>query len=103
MNEQLAKFLEVLMQPMALVGIVGQICFSSRFIVQWIASERKGESVVPQAFWYLSLAGGSLVLIYAVWRHDPVFTIAQVVGLAVYARNIALIRRRKRETKVTAA
>jgi lipid-A-disaccharide synthase-like uncharacterized protein len=97
MNEQLTKFLEILVQPMALVGVVGQICFSSRFIVQWIASERRGESTVPDAFWYLSLSGGALVLIYAVWRHDPVFTVAQVAGLVVYVRNIVLVRRRKRQ------
>jgi len=101
MNVHLEKFVEVLMQPMALVGVVGQICFSSRFIVQWIASERKGESVVPEIFWYLSLTGGSLVLIYALWRHDPVFSIAQGAGLVVYVRNIMLIRRRRRQAETT--
>ena len=80
-------------QPMAVVGLVGQSLFFSRFLVQWIVSERKRESTVPTVFWYLSLGGGALCLVYAIWRKDPVFTLGQAVGLLVYIRNIALIRR----------
>jgi len=77
-----------------LFGFLGQACFTSRFLVQWVASERSGRSTVPHAFWYFSLAGGVILLIYAFWyRHDPVFTLGQAAGLLVYARNIALIRR----------
>ena len=78
-------------QPMALLGLVGQICFFMRFLVQWVASERRGHSVVPTAFWYLSMAGGLLVFVYAIWRRDPVFVLGQAFGLVVYIRNLILI------------
>ncbi len=87
----LKEFLEVLGQPMAILGLVGQCCFFSRFLVQWLTSERKGASVIPVAFWYLSLAGGGMVLVYAIWRRDPVFTLGQSVGVFVYTRNLMLI------------
>jgi lipid-A-disaccharide synthase-like uncharacterized protein len=75
-------------------GILGQTLFASRFVVQWLASERRKRSTVPLAFWYLSLAGGAILFLYAFWyRHDPVFTIGQAAGLLVYARNLILIRR----------
>jgi lipid-A-disaccharide synthase-like uncharacterized protein len=77
-----------------LFGLVGQAFFTSRFIVQWVASERMGRSTVPHAFWWFSLVGGVILLIYALWyRHDLVFTLGQAAGLVVYARNLALIRR----------
>jgi lipid-A-disaccharide synthase-like uncharacterized protein len=77
-----------------LFGILGQALFASRFAVQWLVSERRRKSTVPVAFWYLSLAGGAILFVYAFWhRHDPVFTIGQSVGLLVYARNLMLIRR----------
>jgi len=75
-------------------GLVGQALFAGRFLVQWVASERLGTSVVPVSFWYLSLAGGIVLLVYASWfRRDPVFTIGQSAGLVVYARNLMLIRK----------
>jgi lipid-A-disaccharide synthase-like uncharacterized protein len=80
---------------MAVVGLVGQACFFSRFLVQWIASEKEGESVVPIVFWYLSLGGGLLVLIYAIWRQEPIFAMGQCVGVFVYTRNLMLIRRKR--------
>lgn len=74
-------------------GLAGQLFFTLRFVVQWIASERRGRSTVPVAFWYLSLAGGAMLFVYALWgRHDLVFTLGQGAGLAVYARNLMLIR-----------
>jgi lipid-A-disaccharide synthase-like uncharacterized protein len=90
------EFLHVLMQPMALLGMAGQVCFFSRFLLQWIVSEREGRSTIPVAFWHLSIVGGLLVLIYAIWRRDPVFTLGQSVGVVVYARNLILIHRDKR-------
>lgn len=75
------------------IGFLGQACFFSRFLVQWLASERAGRSVVPRAFWYLSIAGGTIVLTYAIWRRDPVFILGQSVGLFVYLRNLILLRR----------
>ena len=83
-------------QPMALLGLLGQTCFFSRFLVQWVASEKKKRSVVPTAFWYLSIIGGALVLVYAVWRRDPIFILGQAVGLLVYTRNLILIHARGR-------
>ena len=77
-------------------GFLGQMLFTSRFLVQWITSERRGESVVPVAFWWFSLAGGVTLLGYAVWRQDPVFILGQAAGLVVYARNLSLIRAKRR-------
>ncbi|WP_421730763.1 lipid-A-disaccharide synthase N-terminal domain-containing protein [Brevundimonas sp.] len=73
-----------------LLGVAGQALFSGRFLVQWLASERSGRSVLPIAFWYLSLLGGTALLIYAVHRRDPIFVAGQAAGLAVYARNLHL-------------
>lgn len=78
------------------LGFLGQACFASRFLVQWLVSERAGRSVVPRAFWYLSVAGGSIVLCYAIWRRDPVFIVGQSAGLLVYLRNLILLRREDR-------
>ena len=78
------------------IGLTGQACFFSRFLVQWIASERRGRSVVPRAFWYLSISGGLILLSYALWRRDPVFILGQSVGLFVYLRNLVLLRREDR-------
>ncbi len=76
-----------------IVGLVGQALFASRFILQWLASERAKRSVVPTAFWYFSLAGSTVLLAYAIHRADPVFIIGQGSGLAIYLRNLHLIRR----------
>jgi lipid-A-disaccharide synthase-like uncharacterized protein len=75
------------------IGLAGQACFFSRFLVQWLASERRGRSVVPRAFWYLSISGGLILLTYSLWRRDPVFILGQSVGLFVYLRNLMLLRR----------
>lgn len=74
------------------LGFIGQAMFSARFLVQWIASERKRESVIPKAFWWLSLTGGLVLLAYAILRRDPVFILGQTGGLLVYGRNLALLR-----------
>lgn len=70
------------------VGLLGQTFFFSRFLVQWIASERAGESVIPMAFWYLSLVGGATLFVYAVHIGDPVFIIGQSTGAFIYLRNL---------------
>ena len=93
--ETLKHFLDVLAQPMGMLGLLGQVLFFSRFLVQWIASEKKGRSTIPLSFWYLSIGGGGLLLVYAVWRRDPVITLGQLVGLFVYVRNLMLIHRHK--------
>lgn len=74
-------------------GLGGQMLFGSRFVVQWISSERKKQSHIPVAFWYLSLCGGIVTAIYAIHRRDPVFIIGQSAGLVVYIRNLMLIHR----------
>lgn len=89
------EFMTVLGHPMAVFGVVGQSLFSCRFLIQWIASERQKKSTVPEAFWYFSVFGGVLTLVYAIWRRDPVFSVAQAMGLLVYVRNIVLIRNHK--------
>jgi lipid-A-disaccharide synthase-like uncharacterized protein len=73
------------------VGFAGQLLFTSRFLVQWIASERRRQSVVPTAFWWLSLGGAALLLAYAIYRRDPVFILGQAFGFVVYTRNLVLI------------
>ena len=82
--------------PWLIVGFAGQAIFSARFLVQWFASERAGESIVPVAFWYLSIAGGLSLLAYAISRMDPVFILGQAFGVIVYGRNLFLIRRKER-------
>ena len=93
--ETLNHFMNILASPMGLLGLLGQGLFFSRFLVQWLASEKKGRSVVPLSFWYLSLGGGGLLLFYALWRKDPVIVLGQAVGLFVYVRNLMLIHRRR--------
>lgn len=75
------------------IGLLGQGLFSARFLVQWIASERRKQSVVPIQFWYFSVGGGLTLLAYAIYRLDPVFIIGQAGGLFVYARNLYFIYR----------
>jgi lipid-A-disaccharide synthase-like uncharacterized protein len=74
-----------------LLGLCGQGLFFGRFLVQWIASERQGKSIVPIAFWYFSMGGGGLLLIYAILKKDPVFILGQGGGLFIYLRNLYLI------------
>ncbi len=78
--------------PWLVFGLLGQAAFFSRFLVQWIASERAGESIVPMAFWYLSLAGSLILLIYAIHRREPVFFLGFLPNSIVYTRNIMLVR-----------
>ncbi len=78
-----------------LIGLAGQLLFSARFLVQWVASERAGRSVMPVAFWYFSLAGGLVLLAYALYRADPVFILGQGAGTFIYLRNLMLIYRER--------
>ncbi len=82
------------------IGFLAQGIFASRFLVQWIASERAKKSVMPPAFWILSLIGGILLFSYAIWRKDPVFIVGQGSGIFIYSRNLYFIykeRQRQRE------
>ena len=78
------------------IGFVAQGIFFARFLVQWLVSERRGESIVPRAFWYFSLAGGLLLFVYAVYQKDPVFMLGQGCGIVVYVRNLMLIARKRK-------
>jgi lipid-A-disaccharide synthase-like uncharacterized protein len=79
-----------------IIGFAGQAAFSARFLVQWIVSEVRRESVIPVYFWYLSILGGAILLVYAIHRRDPVFVLGQGAGLVVYVRNLVLISRRRK-------
>jgi lipid-A-disaccharide synthase-like uncharacterized protein len=85
-----------------LIGFSGQALFAARFIVQWFQSEREGRSIIPLAFWYCSLGGGSILLIYALYVGDPVFIIGQASGLVVYLRNLYLIFRERAALRAAA-
>jgi lipid-A-disaccharide synthase-like uncharacterized protein len=76
-----------------LVGFLAQACFFLRFFIQWIASERRQQSVIPMSFWYFSILGAVGLLSYSIYRKDPVFIVGQSMGLFVYLRNIVLLRR----------
>src|SRR3954454_7702863 len=78
------------------IGFLGQAVFTARFLVQWLASERKRDSIVPVAFWWLSLAGGIILLSYAIHRQDPVIILGQGMGLFIYTRNLTLIAKGRR-------
>jgi lipid-A-disaccharide synthase-like uncharacterized protein len=81
------------------IGLAGQLLFFARFLVQWIASERVKRSVVPLAFWYFSVAGGAVLLLYAIYRKDPVFIVGQASGQVIYLRNLYLIYRERLQAK----
>jgi len=85
------------------IGFIAQLMFSMRFLIQWIASERAKQSIVPETFWYFSVLGGALLFAYAVYRLDPVFMLGQGMGLFIYARNIQLIWRDKALARKDAA
>jgi lipid-A-disaccharide synthase-like uncharacterized protein len=82
-----------------ILGFVGQAVFTGRFVLQWLYSEYKKRSVIPVGFWHLSLLGSSLLLVYAIYRQDPVFIVGQGFGLIVYVRNLQLIKRHKEKDK----
>jgi lipid-A-disaccharide synthase-like uncharacterized protein len=77
-------------------GLLGQLMFTARFLVQWFASERAGRSVVPVAFWYFSIMGGVIVLAYGIHKLEPVIILGQLPGVVIYSRNLWLIHREKR-------
>ena len=79
-----------------LFGLVAQVLFGARFIVQWIASERAGRSVMPLAFWFFSMAGGLMTLVYGLVRREPVIIFGQAVAIVIYLRNLMLIFRERR-------
>ena len=89
--------------PWHLVGFIGLAAFSTRFLIQWIASERRKESVIPVSFWHLSIVGSLLLLAYALRQRDPIFILSYLFNSFVYLRNLAFIRRQKRRAGPPAA
>jgi lipid-A-disaccharide synthase-like uncharacterized protein len=79
-----------------LLGFAAQALFTMRFLVQWLASERVGKSVIPLAFWWFSIGGGMLLFFYALYRRDPVFILGQGFGVFVYLRNLQFVLRERK-------
>ncbi|MBN9062895.1 MAG: hypothetical protein BGP06_07205 [Rhizobiales bacterium 65-9] len=77
-------------------GLLAQLTFAARFLVQWIASERAQDSVIPMSFWFLSIVGGLMTLVYGVIKREPIIIIGQALSTFIYVRNVALILRRRR-------
>jgi len=77
------------------MGLLGQVLFTGRMLLQWLVSERSKRSVVPVGFWWLSLVGASMLLVYFVWRRDIVGVLGQCAGWVVYGRNLWLIHRER--------
>lgn len=98
-DRSLAALLEKVKNPFALLGLAGQAIFFTRFLVQWIASERAGRSLIPIGFWYLSIAGGFMVLLYGFYIWDPVVILGQSTGVFVYGRNLVLVHRERRRSR----
>src|SRR5262249_51645120 len=88
-------------QVWVLLGYVAQIMFTMRFAVQWVASERAGKMVMPIAFWFFSIGGGVLLLLYALYIRDPVFILGEGLGVFVYARNLYCEWRDRRSARAT--
>ena len=80
-------------------GIVAQLLFTARFIVQWIASERAGKSVIPFAFWIFSIVGGGMTLVYGFKKREPIIIMGQILAVASYVRNIILILRKPKSSE----
>jgi lipid-A-disaccharide synthase-like uncharacterized protein len=80
-------------------GFLGQIVFTMRFVVQWIASEKQGKSIIPIHFWFFSIAGSLVLLVYSFWLRNPVFVVAQSFGCFVYVRNLTLLAKEKKVTQ----
>lgn len=80
-----------------ILGFFGQFLFFMRFLVQWMTSEIKKKSVIPVSFWYFSLGGAVILLVYAIHRKDPVFIVGQSLGFLIYTRNLILIARHREQ------
>lgn len=82
------------------IGLAGQFFFTMRFVVQWIASEKNKKSVMPESFWYFSIAGSVILLVYSIYRQDPVFILGQAFGSIVYMRNLYFIHKEKNNASI---
>lgn len=102
LDKWLAEFGDIPVWLLVL-GLIGQSIFFTRFLVQWIASERAGRSVVPDAFWWISIGGSLLVLVYGVLRAEPILILGQSMGTLIYTRNLMLIHRVKKQGSASGA
>ena len=100
MPEQLQQLIEKFWDPWIIFGFSAQFVFFMRFVVQWWVSEKKKQSVIPVAFWYLSIAGSLMVLVYSIRQQDIVFTTASVLNTMIYIRNLMLIHSNRKSNKV---
>ena len=89
------RFLGLDWNYLVILGLIGTATFSMRFLVQWWASERQGESVIPVSFWYWSIAGSIIMFVYFLFRRDPVGILAYLPNSIIYIRNLMLIRKRR--------
>ena len=96
MIEQIHTIIKPFLDPWVIFGLSAQFVFFMRFVVQWWVSEKKKESVIPVAFWYLSLAGTFMILIYSIRQKDVVFITASILNSMIYLRNLALINSKKK-------
>ena len=96
MSDFLSKLAAESLKPLEILGFVGQFVFFLRFLVQWIESEKRKESVIPEAFWWISIGGGAITLVYGVLKPAPPIVLAQLCANVIYVRNLVLIRRMKR-------
>ncbi|WP_034886895.1 lipid-A-disaccharide synthase N-terminal domain-containing protein [Gillisia sp. Hel_I_29] len=78
-----------------LMGIIGQIIYTGRFIYQWYYSEKNQESTLPKTFWIISLTGSAIIFTYAIFRKDPVLLSAHFFGAIIYIRNLIIIAKGK--------
>lgn len=79
------------------IGFIGQSIFASRFLIQWIVSERAAKSIIPNIFWWISILGSIILLSYAIHKEDPVFIVGQSCGFLIYSRNLYLIYKNKKK------
>jgi lipid-A-disaccharide synthase-like uncharacterized protein len=84
------------------LGLVGQLLFAMRFVVQWLASEREQRSVIPVAFWFFSIGGGLITLIYGLYKREPVIILGQAFSIFLYLRNLVFIARERRAARSAA-
>ena len=96
MPEFVQKLIDQSKDPVEILGYAAQFVFFRRFFVQWLASEKKKEVVIPAAFWWLSISGGLMQGVYGVWKGAPNLFVAQSVAVFLYSRNMVLDRRRRR-------
>tara|TARA_X000000950_G_C13763790_1_gene598016 strand:+ start:228 stop:533 length:306 start_codon:yes stop_codon:yes gene_type:complete len=83
------------------IGFIGQTIFASRFLIQWIVSERASKSIIPNIFWWISIVGSLILLSYAIHKQDPVFIVGQSCGFLIYTRNLYLIKKNRKKQKKT--